>query len=246
MLSAIVISYNSEKQMEDCLKCLTFCDEIIVVDGGSRDGTLAIARKYTAHAHSRPFDHFSAQKNYALSLATQPWVLSVDTDEIITDKLKEEIQYVTSKSSSDYSAYRIPRKNIILGAHLAYGANKGDAPVRLFHREAAVFEGMIHEKLKVEGRVGTLRHPMIHYSTQTVWDYVDKLDRYTALEAGCLARQNRPFRCLQLAVRPLLRFFQVYVVKQGFRDGFRGLIYAFMNSFYEFIRYVKFWELKRS
>ncbi len=254
-ISAVIITYNEERNIEACLKSVSFCDEIVVVDSGSVDGTLALIKKYTPTegapagcapaVYFRPFDHFSAQKNEAVSKAASDWILSIDADERVSEALQKEILDVI-RSNPRACAYHIPRKNFIFGSHLKFGANRGDAPVRLFRRGFATFEGAIHERLRVRGRIGKLKSPLIHLSSPTLKDYVRRLDHYTQLEAGQMRDNGERFSYLKFLGKPPLRFIQRYFLQRGFLDGRKGFIYCALSSFYEFVRYAKLWELERT
>ena len=254
-ISAVIITYNEERNIEACLKSVSFCDEIVVVDSGSVDGTLALIKKHTPAGgapapavYFRPFDHFSAQKNEAVSKATSDWILSIDADERVSEALQKEILDVirSNPPREQICAYHIPRKNFIFGSHLKFGANRGDAPVRLFRRGFAAFEGAIHERLSVRGRVGKLKSPLIHLSSPTLKDYVRRLDHYTQLEAIQMRDRGERFSYLKFFGKPPVRFIQRYFLQWGFLDGKKGFIYCALGSFYEFVRYAKLWELERN
>ena len=242
-LSAILITKNEEKNIEASLEGLTFCDEVIVVDSESSDQTFLLAQKLGAQVFTKPFKDFSDQKNFSLSKATGDWVLSIDADERVSSELQQEIK-ATLKNPA-FSAYRIPRTNIIFGQTMQQGANKRDAPLRLFKREKASFKGRIHESLQVRGTVGYLKSPLMHYSTETLKDYIRKLNQYTTLEAEERYQQKIPFRLINLIFRGLARFVQRYFFQQAYRDGRAGFIFSFLSGFYEFICWVKLWELYR-
>ncbi len=247
-ISAVMITYNEERNIEACLKSVSFCDEIVVVDSGSVDATVSLVKKYTPSVYFRPFDHFSAQKNEAISKAASDWILSIDADERVSELLQKEILDVIHSNPS-YSAYHIPRKNFIFGSHLKFGANRGDAPVRLFKRGFAAFEGVIHERLSVPQsrcRIGKLKSPLIHLSSPTLKEYVRRLDHYTQLEAVQMRDHGERFSYLKFLGKPPLRFIQRYFYKLGFLDGKKGFIYCALSGFYEFVRYAKLWELERN
>jgi glycosyltransferase involved in cell wall biosynthesis len=265
-ISAVIITYNEERNIEACLKSVSFCDEIVVVDSGSVDGTLALIKKHTLTGgapaggaptvYFRPFDHFSAQKNEAVSKATSDWILSIDADERVSEALQKEIlDVIRSNPRANHEslwgpcAYHIPRKNFIFGSHLKFGANRGDAPVRLFRRGFAAFEGAIHERLSVPDslmRIGKLKSQLIHLSSPTLKDYMRRLDHYTQLEATQMRDRRERFSYLKFFVKPPLRFIQRYFLQGGFLDGRKGFIYCALGSFYEFVRYAKLWELERN
>lgn len=242
-ISAVIITLNEEKNIEACLKSISFCDEIVVIDSGSTDATVSLAKKYTPLVFHRPFDHFSAQKNEAISKAASDWILSIDADERVSESLKLEILDVVSYHSR-YQAYRIPRKNFIFGTHLKYGANRNDMPVRLFRRGASKFQGIIHERADINGEISKLESPLIHLSSLTLKDYLRRLDQYTELEAAQLYERGGEFSYIRFLTKPFFRFVQRYFLQRGFLDGKKGFIYCVLSGFYEFVRYAKLWELK--
>jgi glycosyltransferase involved in cell wall biosynthesis len=244
MISAVLIVKNEADKLEGCLKGLKFCDEIIVVDSQSMDETRDIARRFTPHVYTRTFDHFAAQKNFAISKATSPWILSLDADEELSADLREEICESVLKNPA-INAFSLPRKNIIFGKVLKFGASSHDYPVRLFRRGKAQFEGMIHERLTVEGEVQRLKSPLWHHSTTSAKRYLAKLNQYSTLEAESMA-QKASFNPLKMTIKPVMRFFHQYVLKGGFRDGLQGFTFAFLSGYYEFIRYAKLWSVSDS
>lgn len=245
-ISAVVITKNESRRIKSCLESISFCDEIIVVDSGSKDDTQTIAKTFTPHVLTRPFDNFSAQKNYAIDQASHPWILSIDADERISDNLRDEIQRLQHAPTSAYQAYKLPRLNTILGKPLHYGASRNDQPIRLFRKEGIRFQGIIHESLNLEDPVGSLQHPLLHFSTETLSAYVQKLNHYTRLEAQLLHDRGDHFQYRTIVFKPFLRFMQRFVLQQGWRDGRTGLVFALLSGFYEFVRYAKLWEIERS
>lgn len=242
-LSAVVITYNEEKNIEACLESLNFCDEIVVVDSGSRDATVSLAKKFTQAVLERGFDNFSAQKNTGVDAASHPWILSLDADERISTGLREEILSVIQTPLAE--AFAIPRKNYIFGTHLRYGLNKGDAPLRLFLKKSGRFEGIIHEKWVSQGRTLLLKNEIVHNATPTLCDYLRKLDHYTHLEAKLLNDRGEKFSFLTLLLKPPARFIQRYCLHLGALDGKEGFMYSVLSGFYEFVRYLKLWELQK-
>jgi glycosyltransferase involved in cell wall biosynthesis len=243
MLSAVVITRNEEARIGRCLTSLSFCDEIVVVDSGSDDQTTLEAAKLGARVLVRPFDDFASQKNFAVSQARGTWVLSVDADEVAAPGLGEEILRVL-QAAEVFAAYALPRHNFIFGKRLRFGGNGKDAPIRLFRKGRAVFEGLVHESLRVEGAVGRLKGTLLHYSTSDMRRYFQKLTLYAALEAERLQEQKARFSFFTLCSKPVGRFFQRYIVQGGFLDGTPGFLFAAFSGYYEFVRYAIFWEMR--
>lgn len=244
-LSAVVITKNEEKDISACLESLRFCDELIVIDSHSTDNTVMQAKAFTDKVFIRSFDDFSTQKNFGVTLAMHQWILSVDADERISQQLADEIKIILDHMGNDIHAYALHRINFIFGKKMRFGANRGDRPVRLFHKEFARFEGIVHERLVVDGKIGVLREPLFHHSTSTAKEYIRKLNQYTRLESKQLYVRGITFGYFQFCFRPLARFFQRYVLQLGFLDGAQGFFFALLSSFYDFVKYAKLWELER-
>jgi glycosyltransferase involved in cell wall biosynthesis len=239
-VSCVVITRNEETNIARCLASLRWADEIVVVDSGSTDRTVEIARTYTAHVTVHAFSDFSSQKNFAVSLARNRWVFIVDADEVVPGALSDEIEALSPHLP--YSAYRIKRISRLFGTTLRFGSHQDDAPLRLFDRTKCAFAAPVHESLVVDGKTGSLREPMIHYSTQTLSAYCRKLNSYTDLEAEHLMRQNTRGHIVRMCIRPPCRFLYLYVLKAGFRDRMAGFIYCWLSAFYTFLKEVKCWE----
>ncbi len=193
-LSAVIITRNEEKNIGECLSALHFCDEKIVVDSGSTDQTVKIAADHGAKVVPRPFTNFSEQKNFGIEKACGEWVLLIDADERVSEALSFEIQKTIE--SAKFDGYFLHRLNCIFGRWMRYGDNKNDFQLRLVRKERAYFKGVVHERIYLNERAGDLKNPLLHYSTETISSYMEKLNHYTVLEAGkslTLERMARPF-----------------------------------------------------
>lgn len=243
-LTAVLIALNEEKRIAACLDSVQFCDEVVVVDSGSSDRTAEIARAARARVVPRRFDDFSSQKNFAVAQASNEWVFSIDADERATPELAEEIRKTIRHAPPAAGGYRVSRDNYIFGKKLRCA--EGDEPVRLFRKEGTRFQGVVHEVPAVKGEVGLLTNPLIHHSTETIADYMRKLNSYTTLEAKLLKERGAKFRTSQLFVKPALRFGQKYFLNGGILDGKEGLIFCLLSGYYEMVRYLKFWEILKA
>lgn len=242
-LSAVVIARNEEANIGECLKSLSFCDEVVVVDSGSQDRTVSLANGLGARVTQRNFDNFASQKNFALSCASFPWVLSIDADERVSGELRGEIQKAIGGLFAPPAAYRMPRHNLIFGRRFRFGGNGSDAPVRLFQKERARFSGLVHETLLVDGPVGRFKGALLHASTPSAGVYLRKLNGYTGLEAECLREKGRSPRKSDFFLKPLFRFWQRFFLQLGFLDGREGFFFHLLSAYYEFVRYAKLWEI---
>jgi len=183
-VSVVVITRNEERNIATCLSSVSWAAEVIVVDAVSSDRTVEIAGQLGARVQSRNWTGYSSQKNFGLDLATQPWILSLDADEVVTPALAEEV--CTTVQQSQYEAYRLFRPTFFKGRPLRhYGrARLEPGHIRLFRRGAARFnQRRVNEAVEFSGPVGTLKQPLLHYSYPTDRSYWDKIHRYAALEA---------------------------------------------------------------
>jgi len=241
-LSVVLMVTDEEERIEACLKSVSWADEIIVVDGGSRDRTLEIAGKYTTRIYRRPLDNFMNQKNFGIELAGSDWILSVDADEVLDMELQRAICEIL-KSGSECNGFCLTRVNIVFGKQFRFGGVQKEKIVRFFKRNKAKFEQPIHEKVCVEGRVGELRGNLLHSSTPSVRQYLKKLSQYTEFEAQWMYKKNIRPRWYHFLVIPKLKFLQTYVLRLGFLDGFEGFEYHLLSAFYYFLKYARLREL---
>jgi len=242
-LSVAIVTFNEEKNIRRCLKSASWADELVVVDGRSTDQTAAIARKQGARVYS--VENQAIMKimmNQAFKKCTGDWILSLDADETISPELRGEIVETVSKDSS-YSAYRLPRKNVIFGKWIEHSFWYPDLQLRLFRRGKAEFPAEnVHEELRVEGSIGELKNPLEHLNYETVTQFIQKLDKYSTVEAEKLLVEGRKI-VWQDAVRfPLLEFLTRFFAKQGYRDGLHGLVLALLQAFYWEAVFAKVWE----
>jgi glycosyltransferase involved in cell wall biosynthesis len=241
-LSVVVITLNEEDRIRDCLASVAWADEIIVVDAGSEDKTVALAREVTDHVVSRPWDGFAAQKNFGIERATGEWVLSLDADEQVEPALRDEIVAALANPGA-HAGYRLARRNIMWGQWIRHGRLYPDWQLRLFRRGRGRFiERAVHESVSVDGPVGRLTTPLRHESYRDVSDFLRRADRYATLAAEEWVLRGVPFRPWQLVTAPLGRFLSMYVLHKGFLDGSRGFLLAVLYAYYVFVRSAKIWE----
>lgn len=241
-VSAVIIVRNEEKNIDDCLSSLKFCDEVIVVDSGSRDRTAEWAGRRGARIFQKNFTDFSSQKNYGIQKASCDWILLVDADERVSPELAEEIRRVIDRSQAD--GYYLLRHNQIFGRWMKYGANAKDKQLRLVQKGKGRFEGVVHERIRPPGRAGVLHHALLHYSTRTVSAYMKKLNLYSSLEVEVLKQRNTVFFEKKMKRRPILLFFYLAFWKKAVLDGPEGFFFAALSAYYEFVRLAKYWEIE--
>lgn len=241
-ISAIIITYNEEKNIRRCLSGIDWVDEIVVVDSQSTDDTKKIASLFTSRIFDIKWEGFGKAKDYAKEKASCPWILSVDADEVVTEDLKEEIQRIT-QSEDSLNGYYIPRKSNFLGKWIKHGGWYPDYVLRLFKKDKAEFShSLVHEKIELNEEIGYLKSPLLHYTDPSFDHYLEKLNRYTSLSAEQLSREGKKAGVLDLIFRPFSTFFKTYFMKRGFLDGGVGFILAVSSAFHVFSKYVKLWH----
>jgi glycosyltransferase involved in cell wall biosynthesis len=240
-ISVIIITKNEELNIEDCLKSVLWADEIIIVDSESEDQTTEIARKYTTKIFSRKWEGYSKQKKYALSLAGNEWVLSLDADERLSGELQREIQ---SGPDGDFDGYSISRKNIFLGKHIKGCGWDNDYQLRLFKKsKTRITDNLVHEAFIVEGRTGSLKNRMTHYSYRTLRDAITKMNNYSTLEAT-QKYKHKKVSPVDFIIHPAGAFIQYFIIRRGYKDGSYGLMVSLLHAMTNMQIYMKMWELK--
>ena len=244
-LSVIVIALNQEANIGDCLASASFADEIVVVDTGSTDRTVELARAYTDRVLNAPWQGFGRTKNYALDQARGEWVFSLDTDERVPPALQEEILAVV-EADGTLNGYRVARKNYFCDRWIRHLGWYPDYTLRLFRRGLGRFRDReVHEEVMVDGPLGILKTPLEHYSYRSVSEYVARMDRYARLAAQELAKAGRRPWPGELFVRPFFSFFHLYFIRRGFLEGTPGYTLAVLMSLYKFLKYYYLRELNR-
>jgi glycosyltransferase involved in cell wall biosynthesis len=242
-LSVIIIALNQEDNIVPCLETVRWADDIVVVDSGSQDRTLELARDFTDRIFTINWPGFGAAKNYALDQARGDWVFSLDTDERVSTALRDEI-LAALRTDEKFAGYKVPRKNYFGGRWVKRLGWYPDYTLRLFRRDNGRFrERAVHEEVLVNGPVGFLQHPLDHYSYASVSDYLARQDRYARLAAQEMLREGRRPRAGELFWRPCSHFFKLYVLRLGFLEGRLGYTLALLSSLYNFLKYYYLREL---
>jgi glycosyltransferase involved in cell wall biosynthesis len=243
-ISTVVICQNEERNIERCLKSVApFSDEIVVVDSGSTDRTVDIARSYATRVMSREWLGYGRQKQFAMENSSRPWVFSIDADEEVSPGLCEEIL------SLDFGAdgYEMPRKAWYLNRWVEHSGWYPGYILRLFRREAGTFtDEIVHEYVSVSGNVTRLKNDLYHYSYRDVAHHIQKMNDFTTLSAGQMHEEKRRAGVHNIALFPFFEFFKVYVLKRGFLDGLAGLTISALHAYYVFLKYAKLYELQAS
>jgi glycosyltransferase involved in cell wall biosynthesis len=246
-ISALIVAKDEAENLADCLASLAWADEIIVVvDASSQDATESIARSLATRVLVRRFDDFAQQRNASLELATGDWVFAVDADERASPELAAVIHQRLSDPSNTHSGYRVPIRSVVLGRPFGYSGTQHDLPLRLFRRDCGRWVGTVHETVDLQGTTGQLAGHLTHRTIPDMHTFLRKIDHYTTLEAIKFHREGRPFRLIDLTVRPLWTFAKLYFGKQGFRDGLEGLAFCALSGLSVAVRHWKLRELIRA
>lgn len=244
-LSVAIITLNEEANIRRTLESVKWADEIVVLDSGSTDQTVAVCREYTDKVFHQDWLGFSRQKNAAIDKASGTWILSLDADEPIEPELADEIRKIIA-SQNACDGYRIPRKTYFLGKWIRFGGWYPDYNIRLFKKNRARFiERAVHESVKVDGIIGVTRHAIKHYAYPDLASYLSSINRYSSLAVDVMAEKGIPSlkaSTLNILLRPMFTFIHKYFFRLGFLDGKHGLILNLFHSVYVFAKYAKAWE----
>jgi len=245
-ISACVICFNEERKIARCLASVEWCAEIVVLDSYSTDRTVEIARRYTSQIHQHEWLGYVGQRNLVRELATQPWLLFLDSDEEVSPALRDEILSHFRNGPPSCVGFEFPRMVRYLGRWIRHGEWYPDAKLRLFHRDYGRSEGIEpHDRVVVTGPVKRLRHPLWHYTYDDVEDHISTLNRFSTITAQQKHVGTSAFHWYDLLFRPPLRFLKGYVIRGGFLDGAHGLMIALLAAMGAAMKYIKLWELSR-
>jgi len=249
-LSVCIITFNEEANIVRTLESVKgIADEIIIVDSGSTDATLALAQAHGAKVFVEPWKGFALQKNSSLAKATSDWILSLDADEEVSPELAQNIlSLLRSASLPEHNGYLMNRRNIYFGTWLKRCGYYPDPKLRLVKRGTTQFElRPVHEDMKMPGRKGHLQGDLLHHAYKNLEDFLEHQNRYSSLGAEMVVAKGKVgFSFMNIVLRPLVRFLYSYFFRGGFLDGKVGLLVLMNHAMYVSWKYAKAWELSRN
>jgi glycosyltransferase involved in cell wall biosynthesis len=247
-ISACVITLNEADRIADCLASLAFCDEAVVVDSGSQDGTREIAAAHGARVIEHPFEGFRAQKAFAVEQAKHDWVLCLDADERVTSALRASIETARDAGFADAAGYRFARATDYFGAFLRHGNAYPDRVLRLFDRRRGGWRAgrEIHEHAVVDGNVATLPGDLEHVAYRSLDDQLARYRRYATMMAEHMHANGRRAHLHNLVLNPFWRFLRGYILRAGFMDGWRGFLFACMEADYVREKFARLWLMQHA
>ncbi len=245
-ISVVVLAKNEEKRLPDCLESVKWAEEILVLNDESTDNTVSVAESFGAKVYNSKMDNEGIQRNYANTLVTQPWVLSIDADERVTPELAVLIRQMTEKTEDSNVCYAVKMKNYI-GDEWITGAGYYPAfRCKIFRKGQLKYgEEKVHPPVRYEGSCGRLDGDLLHYTSRDFEHWLSKFNRETTLEAEKWVLRNQkigPWRVYRKAVSRFLKF---YFQKGGIKTGYTGFVMSCFHSLYQLITFMKFRELKR-
>lgn len=242
MISAVVLVKDGEKNIKACLKTLGWCDETVVIDDFSKDKTNQIAQKMGARVFKRHLNNnFAAQRNFGLQKAKGDWVLFVDVDERITDRLAKEISQSVKKI--EVNGFYLKRDDFFGGKRLCYGETAWIRLLRLGRKGTGKWQRLVHETWEIKGKRGELKEPLLHYPHKTITEFLKEINFYSSLNAQEFLKQGKRIGLIQVLAYPLAKFIQNYVIRLGFLDKTPGAVVALMMSFHSFLTRAKLYLL---
>ncbi len=245
-LSVVIITLNEEDRLRDALEsCREVADEIVVVDSFSTDRTLEIASQYRCQIFKKKFTDYGSQKNFALDKAQHEWILNLDADERISDLLNEEIKKLKQQTDITADGFLINRKTHYLGRWIKHSGWYPDRKLRLFKKDKSRWQGRVHERLELKGKIRRLDGDILHFTYRDMNDHIKRINRYSAMQAQDIVKRKTKQLYLRAIVLPPVTFLRFFLWKTGILDGFPGFIIALISSWGTALKYLKAIEIKK-
>lgn len=243
-ISAVIITYNESRNIVRALRAVKWCDEIVVVDSGSTDNTVDLCKQYGCKVIYNQFEGYGLQKAFAVSLAINDWILSIDADEVVSEELRNEILSIFRSDNIAYSGFYLPITLFFLGRQFRFGSEARNPHLRLFNRKHGNFiPSIVHEKIVVEGKTRLLKHEILHYSYSNIHNYFQKFNEYTTIGAKQLFSINKRTNILLIVLHLPFTFFKYYILRGCILNGIPGFEWSLFSSFYPIVKYFKLLEL---
>jgi len=245
-LSVGIITLNEEKIIGKTLKSVEeIADEIIIVDSNSSDKTIEIAKSFGAKVFTEDWKGFGPQKNSVIDKCNGEWILLIDADEELSEKLVSKIKEIIN-GKNDYNVYKINRSSVCFGKRIRYGGWSNQYAVRLWKKNSVkVNDNFVHEDYLTEENIGFIKENINHYSYLTLEDYLSRFNRYTTLGAEEYYKRGKNTGIFSIVVNPIFKFIRMYIFRLGFLDGLEGLLLAILSSNYTMVKYYKLLEMNR-
>tara|TARA_R110002124_G_scaffold148877_1_gene314543 strand:+ start:296 stop:1051 length:756 start_codon:yes stop_codon:yes gene_type:complete len=244
-ISVVIITLNEERIIEKCLSKLTFADEIVVVDSGSQDNTVAICERFGARVFYNKFEGYGSQKQFAVAKTTNNWVLSLDADEILNEELIQAIPKALQTNKDNVTAYFIKGQHVFMNKKFKYGSQSNRYYLRFFDKTKGHFNAeAVHESIITAGKKEKLNGSFLHYSYESLEDYFAKFNRYTSLYAKGKAEKNKKYSLLHIVLKSNFEFFKIYFIDRNFMNGIAGFYWSLFSAFYVTVKCVKTNELQ--
>ena len=246
-VSAVLVCFDEEENVERCLQSLAWADEIIVVDSFSQDRTVELSRKYTNKIFQREWSGMVQQRAYAVSLAQNEWVFAIDADEVVTETLRDDVLTRLSEGKKQKNGYYVKRHSYYMGRWINHGGWYPDFKLRLFRKDKAYVGGENpHDKCFVQGRTAKLKGEMIHYPYKNISRQLRTIDTYSDIVSERFFKEKPAFPLVKMFVKPPVKFLETYIYKLGFLDGLPGFVISILSSYYVFMKYAKLWEKRNA
>ncbi|WP_259014399.1 glycosyltransferase family 2 protein [Emticicia fluvialis] len=244
-LSVVILTYNSTRTIRQVLEAVAgWANEIVIVDSGSTDGTLEIAKEFGCSVFYKAFNGFGNQKRFAVEQAINDWVFVVDSDEVVTQELKNEID-ASLESNTGYQGFKVPRILIFLGKELKYGRESKLPTLRIFNKRYGNYNtNDVHEDVVLDGKTLTLKNSMLHYSFSDVAEFFQKMNDYSSRSAFELYKKGKRASTLKVVTKFPVSFFVEYFIRLNFLNGYAGLVWSLTQAVYASLKYIKLKELQ--